>query len=253
MEKIEVKKNTPFIGNIAYSQREYSYDNYLMELVRHTIEFMKKTPCGSLLLGTVKDEVKQVVGTTPGYRIGDRRKIIDQNIKNVVRHAYYHEYRSLQQLCILILRNEQHQYGNGTRNVYGILFDGAQRLFDGNHGLIYPDFIGKDAGERIIADAKYKPWNNISGKDYLQILAYMFRFDAKRGYYLYPEATHQADVSLRLNRGMTYEDNVSPRNDVLVIKCGLQIPDGAKDYADFVARMEENETAFRDKIWKTEA
>ena len=67
--------------------------------------------------------------------------------------------------------------------------DGAQRLFDGNHGLIYPDFIGKDAGERIIADAKYKPWNNISGKD----------------------------------------------------------------YADFVARMEEKETAFRDKIWKTEA
>ena len=53
MEKIEVKKNTPFIGNIAYSQREYSYDNYLMELVRHTIEFMKKTPCGSLLLGTL--------------------------------------------------------------------------------------------------------------------------------------------------------------------------------------------------------
>ena len=86
--------------------------------------------------------------------------------------------------------------------MYGILFDGAQRLFDGNHGLIYPDFIGKDAGERIIADAKYKPWNNISGKDYLQILAYMFRFDAKRGYYLYPEVTHQADVSLRLNRGM---------------------------------------------------
>ena len=118
--------------------------------------------------------------------------------------------------------------------MYGILFDGAQRLFDGNHGLIYPDFIGKDAGERIIADAKYKPWNNISGKDYLQILAYMFRFDEKRGYYLYPEATHQADVSLRLNRGMTYEDNVSPRNDVLVIKCGLQIPDGAKDYADCV-------------------
>ena len=25
----------------------------------------------------------------------------------------------------MILRNERHQYGNGTRNVYGILFDGA--------------------------------------------------------------------------------------------------------------------------------
>lgn len=36
-----MKKNTPFIGNIAYSQREYSYDNDLMELVRHTIEYIK--------------------------------------------------------------------------------------------------------------------------------------------------------------------------------------------------------------------
>ena len=111
----------------------------------------------------------------------------------MVRHAYYHEYRLLQQLCILILRNEQHQYGTGTRNVYGILFDGAwlweeyvntligdafyhpknktgdgtQHLFAGNHGTIYPDFIGKDRENRIIADAKYKPLNNISGKDYL--------------------------------------------------------------------------------------
>ena len=32
-----IQKNTPFIGNIAYSNREYSYDNYLTELIRHTI------------------------------------------------------------------------------------------------------------------------------------------------------------------------------------------------------------------------
>ena len=162
------RENTPFIGKIAYSQREYSYDNEVMELIRHTIEFMKKTLCGRSLLGTVKNEVKQVVEATPGYRTGDRRKIIDQNMKNAVRHAYYQEYWSLQQLYILILRKEQHQNGNGTRRVYGILFDGAwlweeylntligdvfyhpknktgtgaQRLFEGNHGLIYPDFIG---------------------------------------------------------------------------------------------------------------
>ena len=36
-----IEKNTPFIGNVAYSQREFSYDNHLMELVRHTIEFIK--------------------------------------------------------------------------------------------------------------------------------------------------------------------------------------------------------------------
>ena len=271
-----IKRNTPFIGNIAYSQREYSYDNYLIELARHTIEYIKGKNGGRILLTTIKDEVNQIIQATPGYRAGDRRKIIDSNTKNAVRHAYYHEYRSLQQLCILILRNEQHQYGNGTRNVYGLLFDGAwlweeyvsaligdvfyhpknkardgaQRLFSGNYGLIYPDFIGKDNKERIIADAKYKPLNNISGKDYLQLLAYMFRFDAKRGYYLYPEADSSADLLLPLNQGMTYENNVSPRDDISVVKCGLHIPNETMDYVDFVEQIKKSELEFREKILK---
>ena len=32
-----IKMNTPFIGKIAYSQREFSFDNHLMQLVRHTM------------------------------------------------------------------------------------------------------------------------------------------------------------------------------------------------------------------------
>ena len=86
-------------------------------------------------------------------------------------YAYYHEYRALQQLCILILQNEKTQFGLGTRKTYGILFDcawlweeyintlvtsafyhpmnkskkGSQWLFSGGSGLIYPDFIGKEA------------------------------------------------------------------------------------------------------------
>lgn len=32
-----IKTNAIFIGNIAYNQREFSHDNYLMELIRHTI------------------------------------------------------------------------------------------------------------------------------------------------------------------------------------------------------------------------
>lgn len=226
-----IKRNTPFIGNIAYSQREYAYDNYLIELIRHTIEYIKGKSCGRIILNTINDEVKQIVQATPAYKAGDRRKIIEENRKNVVRHAYYHEYRSLQQLCILILRNEKHQYGNGSANVYGILFDGAwlweeylnlligdqfyhpmnkvgegaQRLFEGNNGVIYPDFIGKDIEKRVVADAKYKPINNISGRDYLQVLAYMYRFDAKQGFYLYPEAGNAENQTLRMNRGTTYE------------------------------------------------
>lgn len=265
-----IKVNTPFVGNIAYGQREYSYDNYLIELIRHTIEYIKGKSTGRKLLSTVKEEVKQVIGATPNYRAGDRKKVLDANRKNVVRHAYYHEYRTLQQLCILILRNEQHQYGNGKRQVYGILFDGAwlweeyvntligetfyhpknkvgegaQRLFAGNYGLIYPDFIGKDNGYRIIADAKYKPLDNIGNKDYHQILAYMFRFDAKKGYFIYPEAEEKDDLRLVLNKGTSYEKNVVPREDISVIKHGLQIPSEAKDYEDFVKQMNNREQVF---------
>lgn len=265
-----IRKNTPFIGNISYSQREYSYDNYLIELIRHTIEYIKRKNYGRMLLNSVKDEVKLITEATPNYKAGDRRKIIEANRKNVVRHAYYHEYRALQQLCILILKNEQHQYGNGARKVYGILFDGAwlweeyvnsligeifyhpmnkagsgaQRLFSGNYGLIYPDFISKSESNRVIADAKYKPIDNIGNKDYLQVLAYMFRFDAKKGFFLYPESGDIQDLLLSLNKGTTYENNVVARDDIAVIKHGLKIPFDASDYAEFSEKMKAEEERF---------
>ncbi len=265
-----IERNTPFTGRVAYHQREFSYDNSLMELVRHTVEFIKKKPYGNNLLIKVKDEVKLVIEATPGYELCDRQKIIESNKKNAVRHAYYREYLALQRLCILILRHQKHQIGSGTRQIYGILFDGAwlweeyvnsliddvfyhpmnkggkgaQRLFEGNIGLIYPDFISRDETHRVIADAKYKPIENIGNRDYLQVLAYMFRFDAKSGYYLYPEAEGAADLRLRMNRGSTYEDNVLPRDDISVIKHGLRIPVDADCYESFVARVKKQEQEF---------
>ena len=121
---------------------------------------------------------------------------------------------------------------------------GAQRLFDGNIGLIYPDFISRDTEARIIADAKYKPLDNIGNKDYLQVLAYMFRFDAKAGYYLYPEAEESDDLKLWMNRGSTYESNVMPRDDISITKHGLKIPVKATDYAGFVEKMKTHEQEF---------
>ena len=113
--------------------------------------------------------------------------------------------------------------------------------------MIYPDFIGKDPQLRIIADAKYKPFQNISGDDYLQLLAYMLRFDAKAGYYFYPRAERLWDHNkpLWLNRGTTYEKNVAPRDDIFVMKCGLVIPETAADYSDFRYKMERSENAFK--------
>lgn len=265
-----IEKNTPFIGNIAYCQREFSYDNSLMELVRHTIEFIKGKPYGNKLLVKVKDEVKLVAAATPGYEPYDRQKIMEQNKKAPVRHAYFREYLALQRLCLLILRHQKHQIGTGSRQIYGILLDGAwlweeyinsligdafyhpmnkggkgaQRLFERNVGLIYPDFISRNSERRMIADAKYKPIDNIGNRDYLQVLAYMFRFDAKTGYYLYPEASGSEDLSLRLNQGSTYESNVAPRDDICIVKHGLKIPVDAINYNDFVMRSKEFEQEF---------
>ena len=266
-----IEKNTPFTGNVAYSQREFSFDNSLMELVRHAIEFIKRKPYGGKILIKVKDEVKLVVDATQGYEPYDRQRIIEQNKKNAVRHAYFREYLALQRLCLLILRHQKHQIGSGSKQIYGIIFDGAwlweeyvnslideifyhpmnkggkgaQRLFEGNTGLIYPDFISRDNEARIIADAKYKPIENIGNRDYLQVLAYMFRFDAKKGYYLYPETEGAEDLQLWLNKGSTYEANVVPRDDICIIKHGLKIPIDAENYESFVSKMQVSESEFR--------
>lgn len=265
-----VEKNTPFTGNIAYNQREFSYDNSLIELVRHTIEFIKSKSYGKQILTKVKDEVKLVIDATPRYKLYDRKCIIDENKKYPIRHAYFREYLALQRLCLLILQRQKHQIGIGSKQIYGILFDGAwlweeyiniliqdsfyhpmnkmgkgaQRLFNRNRGLIYPDFISRDDENRVIADAKYKPIGNIGNQDYLQVLAYMFRFDAKIGYYLYPEAEGSDDSVLWMNKGSTYESNVTQRDDICVIKHGLKIPVDAFDYDEFKTRMSDCEQEF---------
>lgn len=265
-----IKEDTPFTSRIAYSQREYSFDNDLTELIRHTIEFIRKKSYGHRLLAKAKDEVNLIIDATPEFEESDLDKIIIRNTKNTVRHAYYREYRNLQHLCLLILQHQSHQIGSGSRRIYGILFDGAwlweeyinllvddyfyhpknkagkgtQRLFSGNVGEIYPDFIGRNASQRIIADAKYKPIGNIGSHDYLQVLAYMFRFDAKHGYYFYPEADGSDDRELWLNEGSTYENNVAARDDISLTKHGLKIPEEADNYSLFLIRMHAYEKEF---------
>ena len=264
-----INKNTPFIGKIAYNERLFSYDNSLIQLVRHTIEVIKGIQVGHNILFNIKDEVKLIVNTTPTYEIYDRQAIIKSNEKNIIRHAYYKEYAALQRLCLMILRYQKHEFGFSGQKIFGILFDGAwlweeyinilvsdifyhpmnksqreaQYLFN-NEGRIYPDFISRVDKPRVIADAKYKPIKNIKNKDYLQVLAYMYRFDAKKGYYFYPDINHQESFQLKLNSGSTYENNVMGRNDISIIKLGLEIPQGCNDYYDFVDEIQLNEERF---------
>ena len=78
----------------------------------------------------------------------------------------------------------------------------------------------------------------------------MFRFDAKTGYFLYPESFGAGDTEFRMNSGLTYENNVTPREDIRVIKHGLQVPTGMSSYASFVAEMKESEKVFQKVLIK---
>lgn len=170
----------------------------------------------------------------------------------------------------MILQHQKHQISSGIHQIHGILFDGAwiweeyinlligsdfyhprnkgrkgaQRLFDGNIGLIYPDFISRKTDNRIIPDAKYKPSGNIKSSDYQQLLAYMFRFDAKKGLFIYPQNEETENIELRMNRGCTYENNVCPRTDIMVCNCGLMIPRDSVDYNDFKEKIKKSEDVF---------
>ena len=123
-----IKQNTPFNGKIAYRSREYSADNDITQLIRHTIEFLKQKEIGKSLLNSdndTKDAVKQIVAATDSsYCLQNRAKVIHNNLRPV-NHPYYSGYKYLQQLCLLILRHQSMQYSQSNSPVYGILFDGA--------------------------------------------------------------------------------------------------------------------------------
>lgn len=119
------------------------------------------------------------------------------------------------------------------------------------NGLIYPDFIGRDIQNRIIADAKYKPIDNIGNKDYLQVLAYMYRFDSKEGYYIYPDNKGDEPTRYELLQGAKFstEKSVKSRKDkIVVVKYGFKIPQNSVDYKSFERSIAEVKTNYRKNL-----
>lgn len=280
--KRQIKDNIPFAGKIAYRSREYSYENQVINLVRYTIEFIKKRKDFRTLLtmdAVTRENVKVIEERSQGYRQQGLRNVYHYNLRKPVRHGYFFEYRTLQKLCLSILNQEASIYEKcATDQVYGLLFDGAwlfeeyinllirdefihpqnkqkqgqQYLFgDGRRlsGKVYPDFISKKETNRIIADAKYKPASNIYGKDYLQLVAYMYRFEAKKGYYLYPYQSIErksAYETLHLLQGINEKStNRSSKNDITIIKLGLQIPALSESFEEFESEMKFAEDVFK--------
>ena len=184
------RNNIPFNGKIAYRTREYSSDNFVTQLVRHTIEFIAENSNLRRIL-SLDDEtrgaVQEICGNTGSYDRLSRNFIINKNLRPL-SHPYYTEYEQLRKLCIMILTHDKISYSESQQNqINGILFDGAslweeylnavmqERIGDkfelehpnnrtgegkkwlfekeagGQSALIYPDFILKNAKNENIA------------------------------------------------------------------------------------------------------
>lgn len=264
-----IARNFPFVGNIAYATREYSHDNNMSELIRHTIEFMKTKRYGQLVLNIDREtieNVKIIVAHTPSYNKNERSSVISKNLRAKV-HPYYTEYRPLQTLCLQILRMEEVKYGESSDEICGILFDGAWLweeyvntilsnhgfkhpenklhkggiyLFDDHSGIRYPDFYKDD----MVLDAKYKRLGSydkvskLDRNDVHQVMAYMTTLKVNRGGFVAPLEQKQSKVPTSHLKGSAATLSIF----------GIEICKSATSYAEFCEKMGEMEDRFVESL-----
>ena len=267
-----LKKNLPFTGNIAYTTREFTYDNPLMQLVRHTIEYIKnQKSIGQGVLDnllTSRENVAEIVRVTPSYKLADRAKIIRGNQSKPIRHAYFHEYRKLQELCLMILNQEKHGLGYQDQKIHGILFDVAWlweeyvytllpkdfthprnkdktdgiSVFSNRERKVYPDFYQKEL--KIVLDAKYKKLEDtekgINREDLFQLISYSYILKAEKAGLVFPSEDKVVDNEIGKLAGY----------GALLKKWSIQIPQNSSSYREFCEMMENSEETFKRNITK---
>lgn len=260
-----IARNMPFVGNIAYSTREYSCDNDMTELVRHTIEFMKTKKYGESVLNIDRETIQNVeaiIEHTPLYNKHERNNIVGKNLR-IKNHSYYTEYRPLQILCLQILRMEEVKYGENDKEVCGILFDGAWlweeyvntilrevgfkhpenklqkggiHLFENHGGIRYPDFYNDD----MVLDAKYKQLgsykrvSNVAPDDVHQLISYITALHVEKGGFVAPLEQAQSEIPTSYLKGSIASLSIY----------GIEISKDASSYADFCDKMKKMEAAF---------
>ena len=267
-----LKKNLPFTGNIAYTTREFTYDNPLMQLVRHTIEYIKnQKSIGQGVLDnllTSRENVAEIVRVTPSYKLADRAKIIRENQSKLLRHAYFHEYRKLQELCLMILNQEKHGLGYQDQKIHGILFDvawlweeyvhtllpkdfihprnkeklGGISVFSVGKRKVYPDFYQEEL--KIVLDAKYKKLEltekGINREDLFQLISYSYILKAEKAGLVFPSEDKVIDNEIGKLAGY----------GALLKKWSIQIPQNFSSYREFCEMMENSEESFKRNITK---
>jgi len=263
-----LKRNVPFMGNIAYTTREFTYDNPLMQLIRHTIEYIKTQKSFGTLLDSNRENMAEIVRVTPSYKLADRAKIIRGNQSKPIRHAYFHEYRKLQELCLMILSQEKHGLGYHEQKIHGILFDVSWlweeyiytllpkdfihprnkdktdgiSVFSNRERKVFPDFYHKEL--KIVLDAKYKKLEDtekgINREDLFQLISYSYILKAEKGGLVFPSEDKVVDNEIGKLAGY----------GALLKKWSIQIPQKSSSYREFCEILENSEEIFKSNITK---
>ncbi len=258
-----LKKNLPFTGNIAYTTREFTYDNPLMQLIRHTIEYIKNQKNFGVLLDSNRENITEITRVTSAYKLADRAKIIRMNKIKPIRHAYFREYRKLQELCLMILSQEKHGLGDQEQKIHGILFDVSwlweeyvytllpkvfihPRNKDKTDGIsvfsvgkrkVYPDFYDRE--RKIVLDAKYKKLEfterGINREDLFQLISYSYILKAEKAGLIFPSV--EQSVNSEIGKVAGY--------GVQLKKWSIRIPQNASSYSAFCKMMENSEENFK--------
>lgn len=265
-----IRENIPFRGTVAYNTKEYSFDNSITELIRHTIEYIKTIPTGDIILSsdkTVEDCIKKIISYTPSYSHTERIKIIQDNLLPC-NHPFYTEYTALQKLCVQILRQEEIKYGTDDDRIYGILFDGAWLWEEYlntllcEKGFIHPEnklgtgaiYLFEHGGQRfpdfwkqdIVLDAKYKKLAingnrlDIERDDVHQIMAYMYRLKASKGGIVCPYDGEKNKIISQNMHKDSYLGSLS--------LYALAISKNCSSYQDFTKRIVENERILLEEL-----
>lgn len=261
-----LKKNFPFNGRVTYRTREFSHDNPITELVRHTIEYLGKTIFGKTFLE--KDEetrrnVAQIISATPHYSRQEREKVINCNLK-AINHPYFSRYAPLQKLCLRILRHEKMKYGKKENKIYGILFDvsylweeyiasilikqefkhpnnrrGTGRIYLTKDNLYprYPDFYREH--DNIIIDAKYK--RAINRDDVHQMIAYIYRLKGLNGIFIQPSDKNCQNVASNL---LGYGVDYNAKLQIFY----YPISQERSDYKQFITDMKQSEDLLKSQF-----
>ncbi len=217
-----LRRNVPFLGRLAYTTHEITFDNPINHLIRHAMEKVKRKWPGILAVGSGALSDGQELAAfrrdleqnTPGWRRCGVLACIRENSRRPVKHPYFQPYyEPLRKIALSILRDEGAGLYETAEEAEGVLFDGSWLWENYIAQVLGPDFthyvyrvkgrpVFKDEKDRkyreyqlypdlyhpehnVVIDCKYK--RTETREDVHQLLAYLCLTGASHGGFVFPQ------------------------------------------------------------------